>query len=103
MRLVHELRRRARHIVGPILGALVIGYFGYHTFSGDRGILAWIQLKAHVAQAEETYRRVHLLRDGLELRTQRLRSDQLDPDLLDERARLMVGLARGDELIVFDR
>ena len=37
MSLISELRRRARHIVGPTLGALLVLYFAVHAFEGDRG------------------------------------------------------------------
>jgi cell division protein FtsB len=101
MSLVREIRRRFGDVIGPTLGALLVGYFMYHSVQGDRGIMAWIHLKLQVAQAEATYIGLHGARTEFEKRVDRLRTDQLDPDLLDERARIMAGLVRPDELIIY--
>lgn len=101
MSLVREIRRRARDVIGPTLVALFVGYFMYHSVQGDRGIMAWIHLKLQVAQAEATYVGLHAARTEFEQRVDRLRSDQLDPDLLDERARIMSGLVRPDEFVIY--
>ena len=101
MTLVREIKRRARDVIGPTLGALAVGYFMYHSVQGDRGIMAWIHLKLQVAQAEATYVGLHAVRIEFEKQADRLRSEHLDSDLLDERARIMTGLVRPDELIVY--
>ncbi len=101
MSLVREIRRRARDVVGPTLGALLVAYFAYHSVQGDRGIMAWIHMKLQVAQAETTYVRLHAVRTEFEARADRLRADKLDPDLLDERARITAGLVRADELVIY--
>lgn len=101
MSLVREIRRRARDVIGPTLGALLVGYFMFHSVQGDRGIMAWLRLKLQVAQAEATYIGTHQVRTEFEKRVDRLRSDQLDPDLLDERARIMTGLVRSDEYVIY--
>ena len=36
MILLSEVRKRARHIAGPVLGACVFSYFAYHAVQGDR-------------------------------------------------------------------
>jgi cell division protein FtsB len=58
-------------------------------------------MKLQVAQAEATYVGLHGVRTEFEKRVDRLRSDQLDPDLLDERARVMTGLVRPDEYVIY--
>lgn len=101
MWLVREIRRRGRFVVGPILGALVVGYFVLNAFQGDRGILAWLQIHQNVVRAEAIYAKTRVERQRLEHRTALLRTDNLDPDLLDERARIMAGLGRPDEFVIF--
>jgi cell division protein FtsB len=101
MSLVQEIRRRGRFVVGPTLGALVVGYFVFNAFQGDRGILAWVQIYQNVVRAEAIYTRTSAERQILERRTAQLESDSLDPDLLDERARIMSGLGRPGELEIF--
>ncbi len=101
MSLIREIRRRGRFVVGPTLGALIVGYFILHAFQGDRGIFAWFQLRQQVAHAESIVAVTAAERGRLEHRTGLLKTDNLDPDLLDERARIMAGLGRSDEFVIF--
>ncbi len=102
MSLIVELRRRGRHVIGPTFGALVVGYFLFHAVQGDRGILAWAELKQEVAEAEQTLDWLTEARKKLDSRVSLLRSGSLDRDLLDERARIVSGLANPDEIVIFD-
>ena len=43
MALVHEIRRRGRHILPQVLLVATLGYFGYHIVQGEHGVLAWLQ------------------------------------------------------------
>ncbi len=101
MSLISELRRRARHIVGPTLGALLVLYFASHAFEGDRGALAWVQLHQRIADAAAILADAEARRDELGKRVAQLRSDSLEPDLLDERARIMAGLVHPSDLVVY--
>lgn len=101
MSLISELRRRARHVIGPTLGALLVLYFASHTFEGDRGALAWVQLHQRVADAASTLAVTRAKRREMELRVSRLRTDNLDPDLLDERARVMTGLVDPADIVIY--
>jgi cell division protein FtsB len=101
--LTKEIRYRARHLVLPLLGCLVIVYFGYHAVQGDRGLLAWLS-KSN--EAEELRARVAALkgeRAALEHKVERLRPESLDLDLLDERARAVLNLSSPDEIIIINR
>lgn len=95
-----ELRARARHVVGPILGILVMAYFGYHLVHGERGLLAWWQLKQDVKTASRQRAEVAEGRRILEHRVRLLNPGTLDPDMLEERARLMLGFGRSDDMII---
>lgn len=100
MTLVIEIRRRANSLVGPFLGACAAAYFAYHTVQGDRGLMAWWQLRHDIVEAEETLRRVQGQRIIMEHRAALLRPDGLDPDILEERARLMLGVGHQDERLI---
>ena len=97
---IRETRRRARRILGPAAAALVFGYFLIHAFVGDYGILAWRQLHQRVAGAEAALLRAEAIRVRLEGRVRLLRSESLDPDMLDERARIEAGLAHPDDVVI---
>ena len=100
MSLFREIRRRARHVYGPVLGIGLFAYFTAHAFQGDRGILAWVQLKKQVAEAEETLVRTSAQRAAMEHRISLLRRSHLDPDMLEERARAMTGLGYPDDVVI---
>ena len=89
-------------MIVPILGALFVCYFVVHAVYGDRGIIAWKHLQNEVVSAERTLADIRAVRTGMERRIALLRSAHLDPDMLDERARLMTGLVRPDEIILIE-
>lgn len=100
MSLGSILRRRARHVVAPLIGTLVIAYFAYHAFEGDRGLVTYLHLAQEVRKAEITRDLIKSERDMLEKRVRLLRPDSLDPDMLDERARGLLGLGDRDDVVV---
>ena len=61
-----------------------------------------MHLQKQVTAAEETLASTRGVREDYERRISLLRSEHLDADMLDERARIMVGLARPDEIILVD-
>ena len=100
MSFARELRRRARHVIGPLLGIMVASYFGYHAVEGDRGLIAWHRITAEIADAEARLDEISKERQTLEHRVSLLRPDNLDPDMLEERARAILNLSRPDEVVV---
>ena len=81
--------------------ALLLGlYFAFAAVQGPSGILRRVQLEAETADL--VAERDRLTAQVAEMRnlTRRLSDDYLDLDLLDERARDVLGLVRADELIV---
>ncbi len=102
MSLTLELRRRGRHIFGPILGALAVAYFMFHAWNGERGFTTWLQLRQQVQVAQSAVVQTTARRRAWQARTDGLQAGNLDPDLLDERARLVAGLAREDEMVIFE-
>ncbi len=90
-------RRFANHL----FCAFAIVYLAFHALSGERGIYALFkeQRKLQVVSTELT--RVTADRAALEHRVRLLNSSSLDDDLLDERARDVLGLAAEDEVIYY--
>ncbi|WP_112873960.1 FtsB family cell division protein [Paracoccus endophyticus] len=80
---------------------LLLGlYFAFAAVQGPSGLLRRVQLQA---ETEQLIRQRDALRaevDQMRNLTRRLSDDYLDLDLLDERARDVLGLVRADELIV---
>ena len=100
MRLVEEFRRRSRAIATPLFGIGLVCYFAYHLFAGDRGVLTWLQLNQELRDAQATYAAVHADKEALERRVSLLRSEHLDPDMLDERARTILQLGGPNEIVI---
>ena len=100
MTLVRDMRERMRHVVVPVLCTAALVYFGYHAVQGERGLLSWLRLTQQIAVAEAELDILSAERRELEHRARLLRPEGLDPDLLDERARLILGLAHPNELII---
>lgn len=83
-----------------VLILLAVLYFGVHGLTGERGVLSGKSREAllHKRQAELS----HLLeeRQDLEVRVRYLRSSSLSRDLLEERARAVIGFADPRDYVV---
>ena len=102
MGILHETQRRARAALAPFICFVLVVYFGYHAVQGDRGLLVWIQLKNEIKQAEVIHTTLIDTRQQLERRVAFLRPESLDRDLLLERAHLILGLVRDDEVVILN-
>ncbi|MBO6781852.1 MAG: septum formation initiator family protein [Alphaproteobacteria bacterium] len=100
MAVIDEIRYRARSALWPIVGALLLAYFSYHMVQGEQGVLSLLQLKTKVAQAEALHAGLRAERRELETRVALLRPDNLDPDMVEERARVMLNFAHPDEVVI---
>ena len=93
---------RASQIFVPLMGAAMLTYFGYHAVQGDRGLIAWWNLRYEIDKADAQLSVVSAEKQALERRVTLLRPQSLDTDMLAERAHLMLGAVQGDDLIVPD-
>lgn len=94
------LGRRLRLALAPVLGLALLGYFSWHAVQGERG---WLSMQVRTAQIEEAraeLARASAARLAAERRVAALRSNRIDPDTLDERARAMLNLVGRDDLVV---
>jgi cell division protein FtsB len=99
-------RKRLRSIltaIGLYIGAAAfIGYFGVNAYTGNRGIKAKQDLDIQIAKLTGELDQLKQERSHWDRRLALLRSDSLDPDMLDERARALLGYAHPhDMLMVF--
>jgi cell division protein FtsB len=80
--------------------ALIIGYFGVHARSGNYGLRAKEDLAAQMQELSQEAARLKSERAEWERRVVLLRSDSLDPDMLDERARAMLDYVHPRDLVL---
>jgi cell division protein FtsB len=98
--LIAEIRRRALHALWPALALCAFSYFAYHAVHGNRGILAWHVFDSKIAEARARVNEIRAERHALEHRVRLLRPETLDPDLLEESARQVLGYSHSDEVII---
>jgi cell division protein FtsB len=87
-------RKRLKSVLTAIalyaLAALMIGYFGVNAFTGARGLKAKHDLDQQTRELSAEITRLKAERAQWQRRVALLRSDRLDPDMLDERARALI-------------
>lgn len=75
-------------------------YFAFAAVQGPSGILRRVQIEAETTELTEERDRLRAEVDRMQNLTNRLSDKFLDLDLLDERAREVLGLIRADEVII---
>src|ERR1700748_1523128 len=87
-------RRKLRTFLGTLglyIGcALVIGYFGTNAYTGNHGLRAQQELDEQLAMLTEELGHLKQERAGWERTVKLLRSNSIDPDMLDERSRALL-------------
>jgi cell division protein FtsB len=98
------VRKRARKFLIPLalysVSGLLVGYFVHHAHHGARGLDAKRQLKVQVEKLSKDLDTVKAERAEWERRIALLRSDQIDRDLLEERARTLLGRVHRNDLVI---
>lgn len=100
MSLLIDMRRLFVAVLGPLLGICALAYFGYHAVQGERGVVRYLQLRLDLRQAENALAVVKAEKKAIEDRVVALRPGSLDPDLIEERARIMLNMGREGEWVV---
>ena len=97
-------RRRARGILTAlglyILAAAMIGYFWFHAYTGQRGLHAKHEIDQQMSELTAELDRLKVEHGHWERKVALLRSNSIDPDLLDERARTLLNLSHPNDLIM---
>ena len=83
--------------------AFLIFYFGFHAMTGDRGLLTWSQRNETLAVKKAQLTRLQAERRDLQARARLLRDGSLSADLLEERARSLLGFADPRDYVIRTR
>ena len=90
----HRRRRAILTAIGLYLfAAAFVGYFAVNAFTGNHGLRAQQEIEHQLALMQSDLAQVKAERAVWERRVSLLRSDKIDPDMLDERARALIGFA----------
>ena len=79
---------------------LFIGYFAHNAYTGNHGLRAKEDLMLQQIELSEEVARLKTERGEWERRVNLLRSNSLDPDMLDERARAMLDYVHPRDLVL---
>jgi cell division protein FtsB len=73
-----------------VMAALLIGYFGVNAYSGNHGLKAKEDIDRQITTLSTDLDTLQRERALWERRVALLKSDKLDPDMLDEQARALL-------------
>jgi cell division protein FtsB len=84
-----------------IVGVFTLaGYFTFAAVQGEYGLFERIELEAQRSELQQEYDQLEADVVAMENLTKRMSDEYLDVDLLDERARKVLGLVRADEIVI---
>ena len=83
-----------------VIGVCLSIYFCYHLIAGQRGYFSLIYLNNQVERMQTDYAALNEKRVAVEKRVVMMRPGSIDRDLLEERARHVLGFRHKDELIL---
>jgi cell division protein FtsB len=80
--------------------AFLIFYFGFQAFTGDRGLLSLSQRNELLAQKRGELARLQAQRKDLEARARLMRDGGVSRDLVEERARYLLGFSDPRDYVI---
>jgi cell division protein FtsB len=89
-----------RPLIVPLLALTFTGYFAWHGWHGSFGMEARRRLAQEAERLDHDLARAKAERAAVERRVNLLRSANLESDMLDERAREILGFANGNEVAI---
>lgn len=91
----------ATRVAGPLFCVLILFYLGFHMLTGERGVFALVNANRQLAEINERLDNTRTKRLALENKVTLLSNRSLDLDMLDERARTVLGYTGKNERIIF--
>lgn len=82
------------------VAALLVGYFAFHAYHGNHGIVAKRAFEQEAVALERERDGLRQEREGWERRIALLKPESLDPDTVDELARRDLFFAQPHDLVV---
>ena len=98
--MMRVLKRWVAAAVTPAVFLALVGYFGWQATQGDRGLQSYAVRQGELRAQQAELARVTAERDAWERRAAGLKTQRLDRDTLDERARSMLNVADPADIVV---
>jgi cell division protein FtsB len=104
---MRALPKNNRNLISQMLATVlsfgIFAYFCFHLLHGDMGYFALRGLDQKLAETEARHEALVAERTGLETRVRLLRPASLSLDMLDERARVVLGFAKAEERQILEK
>lgn len=92
--------KKIRDFVTPSLIALAIAYFAFYTLFGNRGLYRMFELEDELIVAQVQHEEAVQERITLQQNVTLLKPNSLDLDMVDQRAREVLGYAHPDDIVI---
>ena len=96
--------RRLRTVLNALalyaIAAGLIAYFGVNAYSGNYGLRAKQEIEGEIRDLYAELVALRVEREKWERRISLLRSESLDPDMLEERARVLLNFGDSRDLVL---
>lgn len=102
MRTQFKKKRFWSRWVVPVLSVACFSYFGFHSWSGAYGLNSAEALELRRVELSERLATLTERRQHLERKVLLLSDGAVEADMLDERARFLLNVAREDEVVYFN-
>lgn len=97
---MRQFGRFFRDVAAPALIACWIAYLGYGAIAGASGYRVLAELREEAAEKRAALEAARARRAILAHRAELLNPRSLDPDMIDERIRTVLGYARPDDIVI---
>ena len=94
------IKRQLHAAVVPVVFLSLTFYFAWHASQGDRGLVSYAERQKDLVLARAQLERAQQEVVLWERRVGGLRGARLDPDALDERARVMLNATDPNDIVV---
>jgi len=94
------MRRYGFDLTVTIVCFSLLGFFAWHGFNGKRSFANQKTILVKVSKLEEKRDVAKARREALETRVALLRPESIDPDMLEEMARKMLGFTKSNEIVI---
>lgn len=97
MRQLLEHNDLVRKNLLTLVGLGLCFYFSYHLLQGERSYFRMLSLQKNISEMKQSHESLKAEHKELETRVSMLRSGSIDRDLLEERARIVLGFRNQGE------
>ena len=92
-----------RKAIFPLVCLGLLVYFSYHLIVGDYGMEARTRFQTQVKTTEGELKGLQAVRERLDRDVALMRANKLDPDMLDERARMILNFSHPGDIVIMDK